>query len=100
MLASAGLLSAFCMSGQALQAWEDPFGQWKASAYLQVLQMDRPSGGMALSGFLDNQGDASSGYNQDGLFVRKLETKLWGPLGWEGWEATLGIQTEPCSARA
>lgn len=77
-----------------LGAWEDPFHDWKASGYLQAFSLMRPPGELAPSGFMDNFGRGSGGFNQDGMFVRKLEVKLSGPSGFEGWDLALGVQTD------
>jgi hypothetical protein len=87
------LLLSLALCGSA-RAWEDAFSQWKASAYIQVLQIDRFEGGLAPAAALNDQGNGAGGYNRDGLFGRKVESKLWGPLGWEGWSTTLGVQTD------
>jgi hypothetical protein len=78
----------------SLGAWEDPFAQWQVSAYVQAFGLMRPPGALAPAGVLDNFGRSSGGYNNDGAFVRKLEAKVSGPSGFEGWDAVAGVQTD------
>jgi hypothetical protein len=88
------LALALAALASRLAAWQDPFSGWNASAYAQVLELNRPAGGQPGGQALDDQGDAAGGYKQDGPYLRKIEPKLWGPLGWDGWDLTLGVQTD------
>jgi hypothetical protein len=80
--------------GARLAAWQDPFQQWKASGYAQVWALGRPETGLPRAGALDDSGHEASGWRLDGLFVRNLELKLAGPLGWDGWSARLSSSTD------
>jgi hypothetical protein len=74
-------------------AWSDPFNAWNASGYLELLQIDRPSGGLPPTGFLDDQSQAADGYTRDGVWGRSLDVRLSGPLGYPGWSAALESAT-------
>jgi hypothetical protein len=83
---------AFLALAPALRA-DGIFDPWQAYAYLQAIALDRPQG-LPPAGDLDDNSHQSTGLNHEGLFVQKLEAKLWGPLGPQGWSATLGTQTD------
>jgi hypothetical protein len=72
---------------------DDLFNQWRASAYAQALGLYRPQG-LPQAGVLNSDGLGSGGFNQDGLFVQKMEAKLWGPIQTQNWFMTLGTQTD------
>jgi hypothetical protein len=88
-----GALSAWALAGGSNAAAASLFDPWNAYAYAQGLALDRPQG-LPPAGDLDNNSHQSAGLNHDGLFVQKLEVKLWGPLGPDGWAATMGTQTD------
>jgi hypothetical protein len=67
---------------------------WKASGYLQVWDLERPERGLPKPGALDDSGREAGGWRTDGFFVRRLELKMEGPLGWDAWSARLGVQTD------
>jgi hypothetical protein len=69
------------------------FDPWQAYAYIQSIGLTRPQG-LLPAGALDDQGHQAAGLDHDGLFVQKMEARLWGPLGPEGWAMTLGTQTD------
>lgn len=80
-----------------LRAWQDPFNDWTASGYLQVLQINRPTGGLPPYGPLAGGSPAAPdqgavGYNSDGLWYRSLALSLSGPLGWQGFSADLEME--------
>ena len=88
------LLAALLLAAAPLRAWQDPFGQWTAGAYLQVLEINRPAGGLPPTGSLDAWGDAAGGYTWDGLHGRALDIRLTGPLGFDGFSAALETSTD------
>lgn len=91
--AAAILAGLAALAPRTLPAWQDRFDQWQAAALVQVLQIDRPEG-LAPGGPLDDAGDPATGMTQDGLWCRKVEVKVSGPLGWDGFSAVLGSQTD------
>ncbi len=92
--AVAALLATVWVLPAALRAWTDPFAQWTADGYTQVLQIDRPSNGRPPYGPVDAYGIApmAAGYIWDGLQFRDLNVSLQGPLGWDGWSAVAEAQ--------
>jgi hypothetical protein len=82
-------LAFLALLASPLAAWQDPFDAWSASAYLQFLEINRPTGGLPPTGSLDAYGDAADGYTRDGLWFRNLDLSLSGPLGWPGFSAVL-----------
>lgn len=77
-----------------LPAWTDAFDQWQVAGYAQVLQIVRPDHSLAPAGALDSNGDAATGFTQDGLWGQAVEVKISGPLGWPGWSAVMASHSD------
>ena len=93
------LIAGLALAAPAcLPAWTDAFDQWQAAGYAQLLQIDRPGHSLAPAGALDSNGDPATGLFEDGLWGRKVELKVSGPLGWQGFSAVLASQTDLNSA--
>ncbi|HTB21909.1 MAG TPA: hypothetical protein VK914_04290 [bacterium] len=94
-----GLCLAFlALAASPLRAGQDPFDAWSVSGYAQLLEINRPAGGLPPTGPLDDFGDAANGYTRDGLYFRMLNISLSGPLGWPGTRAVLGTQVNQGTA--
>jgi hypothetical protein len=83
-----------CLLACRLCAWADPFSSWQETFYAQCLQVDRPANLHPTGLALDSNGDLAAGYKEDGLYAHLIEARMEGPLGWDGWAARLGVQTD------
>lgn len=92
------LAVSLALAASTLRAWQDPFNDWTAAGYAQLLEINRPADGRPPTGPLDSFGDAANGYTRDGLYARMLNIELSGPLGWNGTSAFLGTQVYQATA--
>jgi hypothetical protein len=86
------LLAVLALAASTLRAWQDPFDDWSAAGYAQLLEINRPADGRPPTGPLDSFDDAANGYTRDGLYARMVNVTLSGPMGWNGARAVLGTQ--------
>ena len=87
-------MAVLVLAAARLAAWQDPFNDWSAQGYLQILQVDRPASGRPPVGPLNDvgQGAGAGGYTWDGPYARMLDLSISGPLGWKGFSAVLETQ--------
>jgi hypothetical protein len=86
------LTVSLALAASTLRAWQDPFNDWSAAGYAQLLEINRPDHGRPPTGPLDSFDDAAGGYTRDGLYARMVNITLSGPMGWTGTRAVLGTQ--------